>query len=534
MRRGRNGSGLTKDRIIPRTMSTQHPDNTTAPRWSSSEVIGGEDELHEAYFAYRNLGCKEVMWDSEGKDVDTNVVRKLLSSYPEYFKERVIGEDIFLTYRIPNPQIEVAERKIVTQTLQTIPLSSDVATVFYERDSVPIFEVILPFATSGSELAWLHDYYQKAIAGVDTLGLLGSITVKDWIGSSKPKNIEVIPLVERMENLLSIDGLVSEYLEAVKVDHMRVFLARSDPALNYGLIPAVLLSKIALSKLHSVEKKKGVRMHPIIGVGSMPFRGYLSPDNIENFLEEHKGLATVTTQSAFRYDYPLASVRGAVATLNTKLPNGEPREITREEQGIIVGLMGKLSSSYQKRVEGLAPLINSLAEYVPKRRTRKLHIGLFGYGRNVGGIVMPRAIPFAASFYSIGIPPEFIGAAAILDLKEEEWTALQNNYLNIKIDFKKVQSLVSWETINMIIDAHPRVARRAKMSRDKLKAALGGLMSDLAAVEDSLSVKLGPRGSMSKKYENFINNFFISYLERQDGDAKTAFVEAARLRRCIG
>ena len=119
-------------------------------------------------------------------------------------------------------------------------------------------------------------------------------------------------------------------------------------------------------------------------------------------------------------------------------------------------------------------------------------------------------------------------------MKEEEWTALQNNYLNIKIDFKKVQSLVSWETINMIIDAHPRVARRAKMSRDKLKAALGGLMSDLAAVEDALSVKLGPRGSMSKKYENFINNFLISYIENDENEARTAFLEAARLRRCLG
>src|SRR5437879_11287481 len=124
--------------------------------------------------------------------------------------------------------------------------------------------------------------------------------------------------------------------------------------------------------------------------------------------------------------------------------------------------MGKLSSSYQKRVEGLAPLINSLAEYVPKRRTRKLHIGLFGYGRNVGGIVMPRAIPFAASFYSIGIPPEFIGAAAILDLKEEEWTALQNHYLNIKIDARTVQPIITRETINMKIRCAADEQRIAK------------------------------------------------------------------------
>ncbi len=230
-------------------MSTQHPDNISPPPWADNEVIEGEAELREALFAYKDLGCDEVMWDSEGKDVDTNVVRKLFSSYPEYFQKNVIGEDIFLTYRIPNPQIEIAERKIVTTTLDTIPLSSDVATVFHKREAVPVFEVILPFTTSGKELAWLHDYYGKAIAGVQSLKLSDSMTIKGWIGEFRPKEINVIPLVEDMEHLLLIDGLVKDYLGSVKTDHMRVFIARSDPALNYGLIPAVLLAKIALSKL---------------------------------------------------------------------------------------------------------------------------------------------------------------------------------------------------------------------------------------------------------------------------------------------
>ncbi|MDA4133251.1 MAG: phosphoenolpyruvate carboxylase, partial [Thaumarchaeota archaeon] len=136
-------------------MSTQHPDNVTTPAWSGGEVIEGEAELREAFFAYGELGCDEVMWDSEGKDVDTNVIRKLLSAYPAFFQKRMLGQDIFMTYRVPNPQIEIAERKIVTETLQTIPLSSDVASVFHKKPATPVFEVILPFTTSGKELTWL-------------------------------------------------------------------------------------------------------------------------------------------------------------------------------------------------------------------------------------------------------------------------------------------------------------------------------------------------------------------------------------------
>ena len=41
------------------------------------EVIDGNAEVYEAFYAYETLGCQEVMWDSEGKDVDTRVVRKL-------------------------------------------------------------------------------------------------------------------------------------------------------------------------------------------------------------------------------------------------------------------------------------------------------------------------------------------------------------------------------------------------------------------------------------------------------------------------
>ena len=61
-------------------------------------------------------------------------------------------------------------------------------------------------------------------------------------------------------------------------------------------------------------------------------------------------------------------------------------------------------------------MITSVAGHVPKRRERKLHVGLFGYGRSLGGLggaTLPRAIGFAASLYSIGVPPELLGLAAL-------------------------------------------------------------------------------------------------------------------------
>jgi hypothetical protein len=53
-------------------------------------------------------------------------------------------------------------------------------------------------------------------------------------------------------------------------------------------------------------------------------------------------------------------------------------------------------------------------------------------------------------------------------------------------------------------------------------------------VEEKLDVKLGPRTSTQRKHENFTNNFLISYLERENEEAKIALVEAAKLRKCLG
>ena len=96
---------------IPRTMSTQHPDNVRAPFFAANHVLAGDDEIKEAFYAYSNLKIKEQLWDFEGKDVDSSVVRKLLSKYEPFFKKKQLGKDMRLTYRVPNPGVSGKEGK---------------------------------------------------------------------------------------------------------------------------------------------------------------------------------------------------------------------------------------------------------------------------------------------------------------------------------------------------------------------------------------------------------------------------------------
>jgi len=261
-------------------MSTQHPDNARVPEWSRGETIEGEDEVTEAFLAFSNYNVQEVMWDAEGKDVDTHVIRKLFSRYPEYFKKRQIGVDVFVTYRLPNPRIEGADRKVFAETLESIPNNFDIAEKFYGKNSIPVFEVILPFTTESIELIGVAKYYEKVVAGKQDVRLWDELYVRDLVGEIQPKTVEVIPLIEDKDSLMKADEIVGGYVKAIKPAYVRVFLARSDPAMNYGMLSAVLSAKVALSKLSKLSTTLNIKVFPIIGVGSLPFRGNMNPEII--------------------------------------------------------------------------------------------------------------------------------------------------------------------------------------------------------------------------------------------------------------
>lgn len=391
-------------------MATQHPDNVLMPFFATDTVIRGEDEVKEAYYSFSHLGCDEQMWDHEGKEVDDLVVYKLLSEYPHYFQENVLGRDLFLTIRIPNPGIEKEMRKILVEILESIPRSFDIAATFHSLSIPPLFEVILPMTTSARDLDRVYYYYRDFVVGKEGLRLgKDDIFVWEWVGKFLPREIRVIPLVEDLPYITGVDKIVEEYIQGKSLDYLRVFLARSDPALNYGMVSAVLANKIALYKLRRLELRLGLPIYPIIGVGSPPFRGNFTPGRVKRCLREFPSARTFTVQSAFRYDHPAPEVQRAIGEVKAQ-EVGEPMPI---EEGRAQEIIEKCSREYQRQVTALAGLVNRVAPLVPKRRERRLHIGLFGYSRSLGGVALPRAIPFCASLYSLGFPPEFLGLTAL-------------------------------------------------------------------------------------------------------------------------
>lgn len=426
-------------------MSTQHPDNVNLPFFAENQPMSGEDEITEAYYVFSHLGCDEQMWDFEGKEVDEFVVRKLLSRYPHFFKENFLGEMYFLTLRVPNPSVEKTEGKVLLEVLESIPRSYDLVKLINPKANPPIFEVIIPMTRSSKEIERVRSYYEKFVGSKGEFTFPDGARLKSWIGDFAPSKIEVIPLFEDMESLLNSAKILEEYLSEKDFYYQRVFLARSDPALNYGHLAAILSLKVALFRLEKLEKKWGRPIYPIIGVGSCPFRGNLKPTNIENCLKGYPSVQTFTIQSAFKYDYPSEQVVQAIKKLN----NTKRKEaIPVEDEKKVVELAKKSSQIYQSELELIAPLVNQVSPYVPPRRLRKLHIGLFGYSREASKkITLPRAITFCAALYSIGFPPEILGLA---NLTPEEIKLAKKVYPDFEEDLSDSLTYFNPESLKLL------------------------------------------------------------------------------------
>lgn len=411
-------------------MATQHPDHAARPFWHNNVFIPAVEEARELFLSFKDLGISEYKWDWEGKLVDESVLERLLAQYFEYFKKNPLGKEKFLTFRLPNPKVETEFR--LGRALMGIASSAGLAKQV-GMHSPPLFEVILPMTESAAEMLAI----QEAFAEIAQLKHPLNRFEKDLLS-----HVLIVPLFEQVDTIINSDKILDKYLDEHKKifgftpPYMRPYVARSDPALNSGIVPTVLAIKIALSRYVKFARDNKIELYPVIGCGCLPFRGGLYPLRPERFLKEYKGIRTVTIQSAFRYDYPKATVIKAVKALEKGLPKGKAVEISVSDEQKLIAALRPFEAAYKQTVEGIAPLINQLAAHIPRRRERVQHIGLFGYSRGMGKVSLPRAISFTAVLYSLGIPPELIGtgrglAAAV---KSGNIKLIEKHYTNLKHD----------------------------------------------------------------------------------------------------
>lgn len=486
-------------------MATQHPDNADKPYWQNGSFVTTQQEIEECYLCFSDLKIAEYNWDWEGKYVDESVVDKLLHKYYRFFKKHALGDESFLTFRIPNPKVEKQFR--LARAFMVIITSSQLSDSLGFKKP-PIFETILPLTETAEEIFDIQDAFKNLISSDHKL-----LKMKDSI-----KNIEIIPLFEQVEKIMNSGEILRKYIGILKKEYgflpsyLRPYCARSDPALNSGLVPTVLAVKVALSKYRELEEETGIKIYPMIGTGSLPFRGGLSPDNIDNTISEYAGVRTLTVQSAFRYDYSQKDVKNALAQLKTSMPKKKALIIPKKDYTAIERLLPMFINPYRQSIEKLEKIINILSSDFPKRRERLQHIGLFGYSRGIGKVKLPRAIPFTGSLYSLGIPPEIIGTGRGIKRAKREgiWEKVKPFYKHLKEDLIRSGYFINKENINLLA---------------KSLSSWYDLREDILNIEKEFNIELGPKDPhhyehykiASQVYKNLKNRKNFSNLITQGG-----------------
>lgn len=497
-------------------MATQHPDNANAPFWEKDGdgFISAQEEMLELSTAFKELGCDEYMWDWEGKYVDEAIVERLLTEYFSYFQKHQLGKDKFLTFRIPN--IWQEKGYSLARAFMSILTAADI-TRDLELNSPPLFEVILPMTTSAQQI--LH--IQKTFTSLaETKHKLFHDKNKNF------KNIEVIPLIEGVGDMFKIKKLLESYFTNYqktfhkKLNYIRPFIARSDPALISGLIPAVIGSKIALSEMYQWSKKKNIPVYPIIGCGSLPFRGSLAPGYIEKFIGEYRGIRTVTVQSAFRYDFKTSKVKKAINYLKKNLPQTKPFLFSSHETQNLYKIIQASEKIYRQTITGIAPTIFTMSKFVPNRRERRLHIGLLGYARKIGKLNFPRAINFTAALYSLGIPPELIATGRTLQFIQQNRVyreIFDCAYLHLKGDIIRAGRRLNKENLKLLSQSN-------KAWKD--------IQKDVEFIEQYFKITLGPQKPHDFLHRNATSNVY--FLKKNKENFSQAILAAGKLRKSLG
>jgi phosphoenolpyruvate carboxylase len=409
---------------IPVAMATQHADSATR------HIAVGE-EVEEAVLSFRKDGfnCDEYLVDYMGKLTPYHQIGQIVRKVREE-TNFTPGEDVFVTPRMVSSFEDEPFRQLMT-------MAAVIEGIKYCSDNFGvqgITEVVQAAVTTTEELR------NCKVRCEDLLRVVG----KHLKMKTEDMEIRIVPLFGGIAEHLSMEKVLSLFIKDVGLEgYARVFIGKSEAALLYGHLASALSCKVAISGCKKTEDEHDIKIFPILGCGALPFRGHMTLENADNFLNEYRGARTYSIQSGLRYDHGNEKTRALIEKMKeaADLPALEYDEDQLREMERMIFIFAK---NYLLELSEIAEKISLIADYIPDRRERLMNVEEVAYYRelrNVESILRlcpdkevkrsimgyaytafhkpPRWVRFVASTYTCGLPPEFIGLGTSLkEIKE--------------------------------------------------------------------------------------------------------------------
>lgn len=438
---------------VPATMATQDPDSATAYISFDKEM----DETVECLSSREDggFGIEEFVIDFAGKLTPFQHIEEIVQKIGEIGLTPSFNVNI--TPSVPSGSYEFGFRRMA--------IFQKIIEINYilrnETNGGAIYEAIHPLTESPKELTRIEMNFN----------ILKNYILETIDPTAKLKDVQIIPFIKDLTSLLKISNIISEYFKAypsmlAPLDYLRVFLGRSDTALFTGLVPSTLASKIAISDLAIISEELNTPIFPILNAGYLPFRGFVNPSNLNSILNEYSGIKTIAIPTSLRNDIDRKETQKMVVLLKDRLPTQKVKTFSKREKNEIINIIGLFTEKYletvceiffnsrifelipSRREKQVAPqnseikknqlLIKNLAELCTDNKVAKSLLKL----ENLKFESYLEVIPFTATLYSIGLPPELIGTGrglnAVSEWRSESLERLLETYyssLKDSLDF---------------------------------------------------------------------------------------------------
>lgn len=469
-------------RKIPVAMATQHADSATRYVLIKEEP----DEAISCFKRKDGYSCDEYLVDYMGKLTPYHQVGHIIRKIQQE-TNYIPGRDVFVTPRMVSSFEEEPFRQLMT-ILAIIEGIHYCRQYFKEQG---IIEVVQAVTATTEELRLCKERCQSLLTSVG----------KQLPMPTEDMDLRIIPLLGGIAEHLSIPQILPIFTKDTNIkDYVRVFIGKSEASLLYGHPASQLSCKTAIANCYKFETSSGVKVYPLFGGGALPFRGHITLENADNFLEEYRGVHTYTIQSGLRYDHGLEKTRALIKKMENAVKR-EPLDFDADQLKTMERMIFIFAKNYLFELSEIAEKVSTISDYMPDQRDRLLNVEEVAYYRelrNVENILrlcpdkeVKRSIlgfaytafqkpvswvRFVASAYTCGLPPEFIGTGSALkeigQVMGEEWIEafLRDIYPSFEADVKFASKFLDEDPKHNILLTH-RLAESIKALKSLVKFA---------------------------------------------------------------